>query len=133
VRPHRIDQAKIVALDTTSNLKRLLSGGDTTIVDIEISNLNNSIISQLKGLEVVASITQTDTYRVRIHTKGTNALGPVVNAVSSLGGNLKSINTVEPSLEDVFLHLTGREIRDKVTDRVPSIRARRWRGRSRIR
>ena len=128
-----IDQAKIVALDTTSNLKRLLSDGDTTIVDMEISNLNDSIISRLKSLEAVASVTQTDTYRVRIHTKGANALGPVVNAITSDGVNLKSIKTVEPSLEDVFLHLTGREIRDKVTDKVPSMRARRWGGRSRVR
>jgi ABC-2 type transport system ATP-binding protein len=128
-----IDQAKIVALDTTSNLKRLLSDGDTTIVDMEISNLNDAIISRLKSLEAVASVTQTDTYRVRIHTKGANALGPVVSAITSDGVNLKSIKTVEPSLEDVFLHLTGREIRDKVIDKVPSMRARRWGGRSRVR
>jgi ABC-2 type transport system ATP-binding protein len=128
-----IDQAKIVALDTTINLKRLLSDGDTNIVDMEISNLNDSIISRLKSLKAVASVTQTDTYRVRIHTKGANALGPLVSAITSEGVNLKSIKTVEPSLEDVFLHLTGREIRDKVADKVPSMRARRWGGRSRVR
>jgi ABC-2 type transport system ATP-binding protein len=128
-----IDQAKIVALDTTSNLKKLLSGGDTIIVDMEISNLNDSIISRLKSLETVASVTQTDTYQVRIQTKGDNAIGSVVSTITSYGANLKSIKSLEPSLEDVFLHLTGREIRDKVTDRVPSVRARRWGGRSRVR
>jgi ABC-2 type transport system ATP-binding protein len=128
-----IDQAKIVALDTTSNLKRPLSEGDTTIVDVEISNLDDSIISRLRSLEAVASVTRTNTYRVRIHTKGTNALGTVVSAITSYGVELKSIKTVEPSLEDVFLHLTGREIRDKLTDRVPSMRAHRWGGRPRVR
>lgn len=128
-----IDQAKIVALDTTSNLRKLLSGGDTTIVDMEISNLDDSIIARLKSLAGVASVTQTDAYRVRINTKETSFLGPVVNAITSDGVNLKSIKTVEPTLEDVFLHLTGREMRDKATDRVPSMRARRWGGRSRIR
>ncbi len=128
-----IDQAKIVALDTISNLKRPLSEGDTTIVDMEISNLNDSIISRIRNLEAVTSVVQTDTYRVRIHTKGANALGPMVSAITSQGVNLKSIKTVEPSLEDVFLHLTGRKIRDKITDSVPSIRAHRWGGRSRVR
>ena len=128
-----IDQAKIVAIDTTGNLKKLLSDGDATIIDMEISNLNDLIISRVKNLESVVSITQTDTYRVRIHTKAANAVGPVVSAITSDGGNLKSIKTVEPSLEDIFLHLTGREIRNKVTDKVPSIRASRWGGRSRVR
>jgi ABC-2 type transport system ATP-binding protein len=128
-----IDQAKIVALDSTQNLKRLLGGGDTTIVDMEISNLSDSIVTKIGSLETVTSVTQADAYRVRIHTRGDNALGPVISAISSGGASLRSIKTVEPSLEDVFLHLTGREIRDKVADRVPSMRARRWGGRSRVR
>jgi hypothetical protein len=49
-------------------------------------------------------------------------------ALEKLGEVLKSVD-----MEAVFLHLTGREIRDKITDRVPSIRARRWGGRSRVR
>jgi ABC-2 type transport system ATP-binding protein len=125
-----IDQAKIVALDTTSNLKRLLSDSNTAIVDMEISNLDDSIISLLTRLETVASVVQTDTYRVRIHTKGEYPLNPLLSAIAPSNINIKSIKTLEPSLEDVFLHLTGREIRDSVTNRVPSIRGRRWGRRS---
>jgi ABC-2 type transport system ATP-binding protein len=128
-----IDQAKIVALDTTPNLKRILAEGDTTAIDMEISNLNDSVISVLERLETVDSVTQTDNYRLRIHIRGENAIELVVNAIASEGANIKSIKTVESSLEDVFLHLTGREIRDQVADKVPSIRTRRWGGRSRIR
>ena len=128
-----IDQAKIVGLDTTANLKRILAEGDMTVIDMEISNLNDSLISGLERLETVDSVTQTDNYRLRIHIRGENAIELVVNAIASEGANIKSIKTVESSLEDVFLHLTGREIRDQVADKVPSIRARRWGGKSRIR
>jgi ABC-2 type transport system ATP-binding protein len=128
-----IDQAKIVGLDTTSNLKRLLSDGNTTIVDMEISNLSESILSQLKEMEAVASMAQTDPYRIRIHTKGTDVIGPILSAIVAKGGNIQTINTVEPSLEDVFLHLTGREMRDQATEKVPSVRGRRWRRTSRVR
>ena len=115
-----IDRAKVVALDTTSNLKRLLSEGDTTVVDMEISNLNESILSRLKQVETVVSLVQTDTYRVRIQTKGLNSVGPIAGIINAEGGNIRAINTVEPSLEDVFLHLTGREMRDQAAEKVPS-------------
>jgi len=128
-----IDQAKIVALDSVGNLKKLLTDGDTIIADIDIPNLTEAMIAKLKRMEVVTSVAQTDAYRLRIHAKGVNALGQVINAITSDGANIKLIKTVESSLEDVFLHLTGREIRDKVADRIPSMRARRWGGRSRIR
>ena len=128
-----IDRAKIVALDTTSNLKRLVSDGNTTVVDMEISNLSESILSQMKEVEAVASIVQTDSYRVRINTKGTDAVGQIVSTVIAKGGNIRTINTAEPSLQDVFLHLTGREMRDQATEKVPSVRGRRWRRTSRVR
>jgi ABC-2 type transport system ATP-binding protein len=128
-----IDRAKVVALDTMGNLKRLLSDGDTTVLDMEVPNLSESMLSRLKEMDTVISLVQTDAYRVRIHTKGTNSVGPIVGAITAEGANIRVINTVEPSLEDVFLHLTGREIRDQVADKVPSIRGHRRRAKSRIR
>lgn len=128
-----IDKARIVALDTTANLRRLLVDTDMTVVDIEISNLNESILTRLKGMELVVSLVQTDTYSVRIHTKGANNIGPIAGAINADGGNIRAISTVEPTLEDVFLHLTGRDMRDQVSDSVPSVRGHRFRGKSRVR
>jgi ABC-2 type transport system ATP-binding protein len=128
-----IDRAKIVALDTTSDLKRLVSDGNTTVVDMEISNLSQSMLSQIKEVEAVASVAQTDSYRVRINIKGSDAVGRTVSTVVAKGGNIRAINTAEPSLQDVFLFLTGREMRDQATEKVPSVRGRRWRGTSRVR
>jgi ABC-2 type transport system ATP-binding protein len=129
-----IDQAKIVALDNTLNLKKIVSSQNTIIIDVEISNLNETMVSNLRKADSIASIVASDTYRVRIQTRNADNVSAVLSALNAVGANIKTINTVQPSLQDVFLHLTGREIRDKVTASVPSARPRRWAGgRSRIR
>jgi ABC-2 type transport system ATP-binding protein len=128
-----IDRAKIVALDTTSNLKKLVSDGDTTVVDMEIPNLSQSMLSQIKELKAVTSVAQTEAYRIRINIKGSDTVGRIVSAIVSKGGDVQAINTAEPSLEDVFLYLTGREMRDQASEKIPSGRGRRWRRTSRVR
>ena len=128
-----IDQAKIVACDTTPNLKRLLSADNTTIIDVEIANLDEQMLSQLRNVESIASVARSDTYRIRIHARGTANLAPVLNALNAMGANVRTINTVLPTMEDVFLHVTGREMRDKAASSVPSVRAHRWGGASRVR
>jgi ABC-2 type transport system ATP-binding protein len=128
-----IDQSKIVACDTTTNLKRLLSADNTTIIDVEIANLSEQMFSQLKTIESIASVARPDTYRIRIHTRGTDNLAPILNALNATGANVRTINTVLPTMEDVFLHVTGREMRDEATASVPSARARGWRRASRVR
>ena len=128
-----IDQAKIVALDTTANLKRLLSADNTTIIDVEIANLSESMLSQLKSLESIASVTQSDTYRVRIHTRNTHSITPILNGLNAMGASVRAINTVLPTMEDVFLHVTGREMRDKAAASVPSTRRHAWGRVSRVR
>jgi ABC-2 type transport system ATP-binding protein len=128
-----IDQSKIVACDTTTNLKKLLSADNTTIIDVEIANLSEQMFSQLKTVESIASVARPDTYRIRIHTRDTDNLAPILNALNATGANVRTINTVLPTMEDVFLHVTGREMRDEATASVPSARARGWRRASRVR
>jgi ABC-2 type transport system ATP-binding protein len=128
-----IDQAKIVACDTTTNLKKLLSADNTTVIDVEIANLSEAMLSQLKSVESIASVARPDTYRVRIHTRNTDNLAPILNALNAMGASVRTINTVLPTMEDVFLHVTGREMRDKAAASVPSVRAQRWGRASRVR
>jgi ABC-2 type transport system ATP-binding protein len=128
-----IDQAKIVVCDTTTNLKRLLSADNTTVIDVEVANLNEAMLSQLKNMESIASVTQSDTYRVRIHTRDTDNIAPILSGLNAIGANVRAINTVLPTMEDVFLHVTGREMRDKVAASIPSVGRRRWGGASRVR
>jgi ABC-2 type transport system ATP-binding protein len=128
-----IDQSKVVVCDTTANLKKLLTTDKTTVIDVEIANLSEQMLSELRAAELIASVARPDTYRVRIHTRNADNLAPILNMLNSVGANVRTINTVLPTMEDVFLHVTGREMRDKATASVPSVRAHRWRMASRIR
>jgi hypothetical protein len=56
-----------------------------------------------------------------------------VNVITTAGGQIRRINSVEPNLQDVFLHLTGREMRDVASEKVAPSRVHRWRRNLRIR
>ena len=131
-----IDQGKIVAIDNTQNLKRTLTQEGQVIIEVEIPNLNDSILNSLKTQRSVTSLAQSDTYQMRIHATGNSPVAEIVSAITTAGGQIRTINTVEPTLHDVFLHLTGREMRDAATEKMPMTHGhgRRWWGKtSRIR
>jgi hypothetical protein len=49
---------------------------------------------------------------------GDEACDNVIDTVRSGAGQIRSIHNVEPTLEDVFLYLTGHEVREQVADKV---------------
>jgi ABC-2 type transport system ATP-binding protein len=121
-----IDHGRIVALDTPDNLKRIVSQSDTTVLDIEVANPSETLTTRIRNLECIISLTQKDTRRFRIHARGQNALNEVIDALRLNGGQIRAIASVEPTLEDVFLHLTGREMRDEASEKIPSLTKHRW-------
>jgi len=117
-----IDRGKIVALDTPANLKKVVSGTDTTILDFEIPNLTPSLVSSLKSLPCVKSAQQEDESHVKVSATGDDCFDHVVDAVRKGGGKIKTVKNMEPSLEDVFLHITGRQVRETVSEKLPMTR-----------
>jgi ABC-2 type transport system ATP-binding protein len=117
-----IDRGKIVALDTPANLKKVVSGTDTTILDFEIPNLTPSLISSLTSLPCVKSAQQEDETHVKVSATGDDCFDHVVDAVRKGGGKIKTVKNMEPSLEDVFLHITGRQVRDSVSEKPETMR-----------
>lgn len=117
-----IDHGKIVALDTPLNLKRIVSQDDTTVLDLDIANPSEELLNRIRNLECVHSLMSKDTYRMRIHARGSEALNRIIDTLRLNSGQIRAIATVEPTLEDVFLHLTGREMRDEASERIPSQR-----------
>lgn len=117
-----VDYGKIVALDKTPNLRKIVLETDTTILDLDVSNLTNQIITSLNQLSSVKSLTQDKEQisKLRIRATGKEALDEVIDLVRAQGGKLQAVQTIEPTLEDVFLHLTGHEMRDTTDDKVKS-------------
>jgi len=97
-----IDHGKIVALDSPSNLKKIIGG------EVVILKIKNPIIDSFKGLDFVKNIEiKNDQIYLTVLNAGGN-LQQILNAA----GKVDSVEIHSPTLNDVFLHFTGREIRE---------------------
>jgi ABC-2 type transport system ATP-binding protein len=103
-----IDQGKIAALDTPDNLKDSL-GGDVVILEAEdpqkaISELEEkyNLSPQVQGKTITFSVPHGETF--------------LPEFMHSFQSKLVSVNLHRPTLDDVFLKLTGRAIRDQQAD-----------------
>jgi ABC-2 type transport system ATP-binding protein len=111
-----IDHGKIVALDTPANLKKIVSGTDVSAFEIEISNLDSRMMSSVQSLSAVKSLIQEDATHLLVRANGGDAFDTIVDSLRRNNAKVRMVKNLEPSLEDVFLHLTGREAREKVSD-----------------
>jgi len=114
-----MDHAKIVALDTSTNLKKLISGADTTIMKLEIGNLSPDIIEAVRACKCIDAVTQENSTHLRIIAHGDEAFDSVIDAVRAKEGKVNSMENLQPTLEDVFLHITGHEVRDSADKKIP--------------
>ena len=113
-----IDHGKVAALDTPQNLKNIIVDGETTVFGTKISNLTSDLVGKIKSLDVVTGVVQQDDYNLKISGRGEDALNEIIDAIRSEGGNITSItNSNESTLEDVFLAVTGKEMRDHATEK----------------
>ncbi len=114
-----MDHAKIVALDTSTNLKKTISGADTTILKLEIGNLSPQIIEAIQACGCVDAVTQENSTQLKIISHGQEAFDSVIDAVRTSEGKINSMENLQPTLEDVFLHITGHQVRDSADQKIP--------------
>lgn len=114
-----IDQGRIVALDSPDGLKASL-GADT----VELHTADDPAAVQV--LRAIGYRAETSGAGIRVFTAdGENQVGRLVEAI---GGGVGYVHVHRPTLDDVFLHITGRQIREEGAP-MPSARARAWRRR----
>jgi len=113
-----IDQGKIATLDTSSNLKKLISGNNTTILKLELPNVTKKMIGALEELKCVKSVVQENDSHIKIHATGDEAFDKIIDVIRAEKAKISSIENLQPTLEDVFLHITGREVRDKADNKI---------------
>jgi ABC-2 type transport system ATP-binding protein len=117
-----IDHGKIIALDSPANLKKLIKQADMTVFSVRIPNLTPSLIGAIQKLDCVAALAQEDAYDLKISAKGGEGLDRIIDVIRHEGGNIASINTNEPTLEDVFLSVTGKQMRDEANQKASPTR-----------
>jgi ABC-2 type transport system ATP-binding protein len=114
-----IDHGKIVANDTPTNLKSQIAGADTTILSMELANLTPDLLATVRSLVCVETVSQENASHLKIHAHGENAFDSIIDTIRAKKGNIVSMQHVQPTLEDVFLHITGREVRDTADQKIP--------------
>jgi ABC-2 type transport system ATP-binding protein len=111
-----IDQGKIIALDTPANLKERIQHED--VIHLEVSGWHPEMAITLQRLPNVDSLAarytgQDSLWQVSLQTPNSRAVLPgILESINQNGTQLVNMNIVKPSLEDVFIHLTGKALRD---------------------
>jgi ABC-2 type transport system ATP-binding protein len=107
-----IDHGKLIALGTQEELTRQVGETDTLILHLGESEVPTRLAEGLASLEGVLQANPTE-HEVAIVTHAAEELmAPVVSCANELGIKIHSVDIREPNLEAVFLHLTGRALRD---------------------
>jgi ABC-2 type transport system ATP-binding protein len=106
-----MDHGKILALDTPSALKR--SVGADTIVTVKADGDSEALATAFTKLIEGVTRTRSVDGGVELHVQGADRLVPrVVAAAETAGFSLADLSVTEPTLETVFIGLTGKDLRD---------------------
>ena len=112
-----MDHGHVLALDSPANLTRSLPGSSTLDVAFDLDNgARTEVVSELaalRGVERSESLDGEGAPRLRLYVSGEAAqmIAPVAARLGELGGALVDVRVGSPSLEDVFIALTGRTLR----------------------
>jgi len=105
-----IDHGRIIANGTPEELKASIPGGYLLRVKFEI--VPDALAGELRTLPGVTEVRSSD-HSVDIYAdRGGTLIPAVVNAAQATGTVLSDVHIQEPSLETLFLHHTGRSLRD---------------------
>jgi len=102
-----VDHGRIVALDSPENLIRSIRAENRVIFAIE----DTIDLQRLKSLHSVTRVEQNGE-RVSVYGHTEQLVSEVVNALTENGFRFRDLHTEQPTLEDVFLTLTGHNIRN---------------------
>ncbi len=111
-----IDQGKVIALDTPANLKQRINQQD--VIKLEVAGWHADLAGSLQALPNVNNLVTrhlgTDSiYEVNLQAANSRAILPsLIERLSTNGTRVINMNIVQPSLEDVFIQLTGKALRD---------------------
>jgi ABC-2 type transport system ATP-binding protein len=106
-----IDHGRIIALGTPAELKASLPGG--YLLRLRFSRTSADLLGRLQALPGVREVKPTDGVAADLYAdRGGSLIAEIVNAATAAGAELHDVNIAEPSLENLFLHHTGRSLRE---------------------
>jgi ABC-2 type transport system ATP-binding protein len=105
-----VDHGKLAALDTPTRLKDSIPGTDA--VEAEFDGAPKDWIEQLGGLAQAAGVTQRDGVVHIASHDGPTTVAALVDLARARHVTVRKVAVQSTTLDDVFLHYTGRELRD---------------------
>lgn len=107
-----VDHGKLVALDTPMALKASVPG--TNVVEAQFAEESKEWPARLKQLSGVTSVESQSAGMYRLLTSnGSLTTTQLVEMATEHGGSIKSLSVQNTTLDDVFVHYTGRQLRDE--------------------
>jgi ABC-2 type transport system ATP-binding protein len=107
-----IDRGQLIAIGTQKELTQLVGEHDTLRLHISEDQNAAQFADALCRLPGVLNCSATDHEVALIVPEAEEALAPVITRANEVGVKIHSVDIQEPNLEAVFLHLTGRALRD---------------------
>lgn len=107
-----IDHGELIALGTQKELTRQVGESETLVLHIGENDDPQALAKSLDGVQDVLEVTPGDHAVAVIAHEAEEVLAAVVTRANEAGIKIRSIDIREPNLEAVFLHLTGRALRD---------------------
>jgi ABC-2 type transport system ATP-binding protein len=107
-----MDQGELIALGTLEELTRIVGERETLVLSLVQEGQNQALSERIQSLEGIEAVSSTDGQVVVNVEDAEKVLADIVSAASELNTNVRTIEIREPNLETVFLHLTGRALRD---------------------
>lgn len=105
-----MDKGRVVAQGTKEELKEMIDLGET--ITLEVSTLNNEILTEIGRLPHVMDVNQTNNLLTIKFSKGSHNLLRLLDLLKDKQVPFGNIHSEQPTLNDVFLTITGRELRD---------------------
>ena len=106
-----IDHGKIIAQGTPQALKASIPGG--YLLRLRFDRIPEPLLDRLRALPGVSEVRAADQVAVDVYAdRGGPLISPIVNSAQAAGAELRDVHISEPSLETLFLHHTGRSLRD---------------------
>ena len=106
-----IDYGKIQAIDSPQAMKSALGNEVITFTTTDDEKISE-LLPKIKEIQFVKEITTNDNKVTVFSSKGTEVIPIIFQIAADLTTKIKSISLTQPTLDDVFISYTGRELRD---------------------
>jgi ABC-2 type transport system ATP-binding protein len=106
-----IDHGHAIALGTPAELKASIPGG--FVLRLRFGNQTADLLQRLQSLAGVREVRAADSTGVDVYSdRGGSLIPEIATVAANAGAELSDVHISEPSLENLFLHHTGRSLRD---------------------